>query len=304
MFGFLHEFRSALLLTCAAASWGVGTVISKRAVAEIAPLALLPVQLAASVLVLLLLTGPGISRVVWSPGLRRLGALGVLNPGLAYALNLLGLVRITASLSVLLWTLEPLLILVLARLVLGDRVTRAVVAAVALALGGVVLVVFHNGSGGTGVGVALTLAGVLACAVYTVTCRKLLAEDGVLTIVGIQQAVALFFAIALFTAARLLGWVPSIGHVSARGWASAVASGVLYYAFAFWLYLAGLRHVQAAVAGVFINLIPVFGIAAAWLLLGERLVGRQWLGAAVVVLAVTATVLARPRPISPSGTRP
>ena len=39
--------------------------------------------------------------------LHRLAALGVLNPGVAYALGLIGLTSITASLSVLLWALEP-----------------------------------------------------------------------------------------------------------------------------------------------------------------------------------------------------
>ena len=48
--------RSAVpLLILAAAAWGLGTVISKRAVSEIPPLTLLPIQLAASVLVLAIL---------------------------------------------------------------------------------------------------------------------------------------------------------------------------------------------------------------------------------------------------------
>ena len=44
--------RDLALLTLAAASWGVGTVASKRAVAEIPPFTLLTVQLAASLAVL------------------------------------------------------------------------------------------------------------------------------------------------------------------------------------------------------------------------------------------------------------
>jgi drug/metabolite transporter (DMT)-like permease len=46
----------AVLLVLAAAAWGVGTVISKRAVAEIPPLTLLVVQLATSVAALGLAT--------------------------------------------------------------------------------------------------------------------------------------------------------------------------------------------------------------------------------------------------------
>jgi drug/metabolite transporter (DMT)-like permease len=61
----------------------------------------------------------------------------------------------------------------------------------------------------------------------------------------------------------------------------------LYYGLAFWLYLAGLRHVQASYAGAFLPLIPVFGIAAGYLI-GERLEPRQWVGAAVIVAATAA----------------
>ena len=44
--------RTALFLILAAACWGLGTVISKRAIGEIPPLTLLPIQLGASLVVL------------------------------------------------------------------------------------------------------------------------------------------------------------------------------------------------------------------------------------------------------------
>ena len=53
---------------------------------------------------------------------RRLTALGVLNPGVAYALGLIGLTTITASMSVLLWALEPVVIMLLAALVLREHI--------------------------------------------------------------------------------------------------------------------------------------------------------------------------------------
>jgi probable blue pigment (indigoidine) exporter len=55
----------------------------------------------------------------------------------------------------------------------------------------------------------------------------------------------------------------------------------------------GLRRVSATVAGIFINLIPVFGITAGCLLLAERLTIRQWIGAGIVVAAVAAATLVR-----------
>ena len=66
--GFRH---AALFLTGAAACWGIATVVSKRAVDEIAPLTLLPVQLAVSVVTLAILVRARGLRVGWSPQVRR-----------------------------------------------------------------------------------------------------------------------------------------------------------------------------------------------------------------------------------------
>jgi drug/metabolite transporter (DMT)-like permease len=294
MFARLGGHRHVLLLTGAAAAWGLATVISKRAVDEIAPLTLLPVQLTVSVVTLMILIRVQGLRPVWSPEARRLGALGLLNPGVAYTLSLLGLAHITASLSVLLWTVEPILILVLARWLLRDRITRPLAIVMAAAFAGVLLIVVQSGAGGAPVGVALTLAGVGACAAYAVVCRKLLlAADSTVTVVLIQQSYALAYAVALFAGAHLLGVPAGVMNVSAWAWLSAVASGVFYYAIAFYLYLSGLRRVSATVAGIFINLIPAFGIAAGHLLLAERLTVRQWIGAGVVVAAVGAATMVR-----------
>ena len=72
-----------------------------------------------------------------------------------------------------------------------------------------------------------------------------------------------------------------------------VASGALYYALAFWLYLAGLRRTSATFAGSFVTLIPVFGLIAA-AATGESLKGQQWAGALIVVGAVAVILLSPP----------
>jgi probable blue pigment (indigoidine) exporter len=295
----VREYRFVVFLVGSAASWGVATAVSKRAVDEISPLVLLPIQLGVSVVSLGALMRVCGGRVVWSPGLRRLGALGVLNPGISYALGLLGLSRITASMSVLLWAVEPVLILLLARWVLRERMPAVAQLGVLVALGGVVLVVYRSGAAGGTTGVALTLAGVGACAAYSVACRRLLVDDSALPVVVVQQACALAFAVFLLTIAWMAGWAHPPTGVSVAGWVSAAASGVLYYGLAFWLYLNGLRRVTAGLAGVFLTLIPVFGVAASYVLLAERLSPAQWVGAVVVVVSVGAVALSH-RQLAPA----
>ena len=295
--------RDYVPLILAAACWGLGTVISKRAVAEIPPLTLLPIQLGSSLVALgILMRARGLPfrDPMASP---ILGRLGVLNPGLAYALSLLGLATITASLSVLLWALEPLLILVLAAWLLRERATMSVVFLSLVAVGGMLLVIYQPDSAGSPLGVLLTVAGVGCCAIYTVITRRWLpTADSTAQVVAAQQAHALTLAFVLVAAAWIVGGAGVPIAVSPTGWASAIGSGVLYYGLAYWFYLTGLRRAPASLAAASFYLIPIFGVAGALLLLGERLVPGQWLGVAVV-LAATALILRQTTelPIKPTA---
>lgn len=291
MLGSSVPFRDASALILAAASWGVGTVISKRALEEIPPLTLLPIQLAASLVVLAaLMRRRGLS-IRHSGSAPVLGRLGLLNPGLAYSLSLVGLVSISASLSVLLWAIEPLMILVLAAWLLQEPITRALAGLSLVALAGMVLVIYDPASSGQWIGVALTIAGVACCALYTVIARRWLAPtDSTAEVVAKQQAYALAFSVVVLVAVWIVGGGVRPATVTLAGWVSAIASGVLYYAAAYWFYLTGLRGARASFAAVSFYLIPVFGVAAGFLLLGERLDGRQWIGVAIVLAAVFAII--------------
>ena len=278
-------------LIAAAGCWGIGTVVSKQVVDDVAPLTLLPVQLAVSCAFLLVVALVRREPLTWTPPVRRLAALGVLNPGIAYALGLIGLTTITASMSVLLWALEPVVILLLAALVLREHIPPALAVTVAVAIAGVLLVVYQPGASGNAVGITLTLVSIGFCALYTVLTRRLMLDDSSLTVVLAQQAAALVFAIALASVVELAGgpgW--DLAGLSAGAWLGAGVSGILYYGLGFFFYVAGLRHVPASYAGAFLPLIPVFGIAAGYLV-GERLEPRQWLGA-VVIVAATAAIAA------------
>jgi probable blue pigment (indigoidine) exporter len=277
--------RDLLALTLAAAAWGLGTVVSKRALDEIPALTLLPIQLAASLVVLLVLMRRRGLHLRGSPAI--LGRLGILNPGLAYALGLLGLGSISASLAVLLWAVEPLMILVLAIWLLREQVAPIVGVLSLVAVAGLVLLVYDPGTNGQWGGVALTLAGVACCATYTIVARRwIAASDSTAEVVFAQQAHALVFALLVLALVGVLGGEVRPTGISAIGLLSAITSGVLYYAAAYWLYLTALRGAPASLAAISFYLIPVFGVAGGILLLGEGLDPRQWAGAAIVLVAV------------------
>jgi drug/metabolite transporter (DMT)-like permease len=137
-----HQGRSAPItaLILAAACWGCATVITKHVLTNVPPLTLLVVQLTVSVVFLWAIVLVQRLRLPGRRDIVRLGGIGILNPGLAYTFGLLGLTRTTASMSTLLWAAEPILILVMAWLILRERLTRTLVAFSLLAITGVVLV--------------------------------------------------------------------------------------------------------------------------------------------------------------------
>lgn len=282
----LHRRRSAPALIGAAACWGIATVLTKHALGEIPPLTLLPIQLGASVMLVTPLLLVRHRQLAPAGRLGRLTALGVLNPGISYALGLLGLVFITASESVLLWATEPIMIMALAAAMLREQITKTRVVAAGVATAGVALIVITPDRSNRPIGIVLTLAAVAACAIYTVLSRRWMINESSLRVVIYQQTAALGFALILLSVVGLAGGIPVDSAISAGSWVSAIVSGCLYYGIAFSLYLTGLQRTPASVAGQYINLIPLFGVAASNVILGEQLHTRAWIGAVMVVGAV------------------
>ena len=132
------------------------------------------------------------------------------------------------------------------------------------------------------------------CAVYTVVTRRFIPDASETSqVVLTQQAYGLGAALVGLVFVILAGADPLPSTLSPIGLASA-ASGALYFAGAYWLYLGALRRVTASAAAASFYLIPIVGVAAAALLLGERLAPIQWLGAAVVLLSVIAILIRAP----------
>jgi probable blue pigment (indigoidine) exporter len=276
--------RAFSFVVLAAASWGIGTVLSKRAVAELPPLTLLAAQLFVSVAILSIALRWTRQPIRGTD--RRLALLGALNPGLAYALSLAGLTVISASASVLIWAMEPILILLLAGVVLGERPGLAIAVLSLLAFAGLVVALGNQAGGAAILGVVVSLAGVLCCVVYSVASRRWIeASPSTLGVVTSQQAVALGVVLLALSVAAAAGWSIAPTSLTIPGLASVVASGLLYYGAAYLLYLNALRVLPVSIAAISFYLVPVFGIAAATAA-GETLTGTQWLGATITVAAV------------------
>ncbi len=300
-----REISPSVSLVLASAFWAVATVISKQLLSSVPPITFLVMQLAPSVLALwLFVIAKGMQPVHWR-GVLPLALIGLLNPGLSYTLSMLGLTQTTASVATLLWAAEPALIVFMAWLVLREAITPRLVLLTATAACGVLLVsgLLNKSGADTGslYGAALILGGVFCCAVYTVLSRKIPPAVDPLLTVAIQQTVGLLWAIAIWPFELQVSAVDAVHALTQREVFGGAVSGLMYYAAAFWFYLNGLRSVPASTASMFINLTPVFGVATAYAVLGERLTQVQCVGAVIILVSVVALLKSQTSPNLPAA---
>ncbi|MBK9251288.1 MAG: DMT family transporter [Proteobacteria bacterium] len=290
--------RSAIFIVAAIGAtfcWGAGMTLTKLALGHFEPSLLLLVQLLASIaFLLIILLATGIRTTSWSQVLRNSG-LGVLEPGLAYFLGLEGLNRISAAEAVVLSSTESIMIVLLAWMLAIERPRGVVLLLAIVGAAGAVLVagshLQHAGGSLSLWGDALVLGGVLSAAIYVVCSSRLASVTQPLPALIGQQVVAVVFATGIHLALTDGGFSPQ--SVPTSGWLLAVSSGIVQYACAFWLYLWALKGLRADEAGLYLSLIPVFGLMIAMPVLGERLTAMQWMGTLVII--GTIVVLTRLR---------
>ena len=285
----MRKFQFMACMVLAAACWGLATVMSKGVLAYFPPLTLLVVQLTASIASLWTALAVKRTKILLNRRTLRFAALGLLSPGIADTLSLIGLTMTTASMSTLIWDFQPIVILLLAFLILRERITRPFGAFSLVASFGVVLVAgLDLGVQGSNIllGNLLTLLGVFVCSIYFVLTSRIAPTIEALPLVALQQTVSWVFVLAIWPSELLRNAAQNLFSISPTIWGWAILSGTLYYALAFWLYVKGLTYAPASLAGFFINLLPVFGVGGAYLFLGERLTAVQWIGAVLILFSV------------------
>jgi drug/metabolite transporter (DMT)-like permease len=277
-------------LVLAAMSAGISTATTKYALAGFSASDLLVVELTVATLVVWSL--PAVRRCARSTFHRGYLVLGVLEPGVAFACFNFGLERTSAAIAAVLVSLESVAIALLAATFLGERLSRSLAFGAALGVGGAVLLGADEAHRGASIeGDALIIAGVLAAAGYSVIARRLAPDGDSAVITAYQLSAGLAVAVfAWFVTSA--GGEAMLGRPSRAEWVAAVATGVLGSAVPFLLYTFAVARLPASHAGLLLNLIPVFGILSAVVLLDEHLMVIQLLGAGLVVVGLGAAQLA------------
>jgi len=151
--------------------------------------------------------------------------------------------------------------------------------------GAVLVALGTTGDAGSWLGDALVLAGAASAAGYNVGARKFTQGIGSIEVTAVQLLAAAVLSVPLLLGGAAAGH-SHLGHVDAAHVLVAVATGVLGTAVPFMLFNAAIGQMQVSRVAVMLNLIPVFGVTLAVLLLSERLGLPQLAGAVLVLLAV------------------
>ncbi len=282
----------------AAALWG-GAYIAGRGLARDVPV-LTAAALRYAIAALALLAVLWVVERGWPRDLRRhwqgliaLGATGVF----AYSLCFFSaLHHIPASRVALIMAANPSLTALAGALFMGARLRAQQWAGVALALAGAWVVISDGAplqlAGSVGLGEALSLGMALLWTAYTLVGRRVMA-DGSVSALAATTAAALVGGAALVAAllvhAALVPEARAWPELDAMQWGAMLYIAVPATALAFVWFYDGVRVLGAARAAVFNNLVPVFAVLFAAVLLGEALPPAALLGGLMTLAGVWLT---------------
>jgi len=283
--------RGFLLIALAAVSWGTTGTATTFLVRDtaVSPLTIGVARLAVAALVLAALAWIGgssrIARADVVPCLAMGACMAVFQAGYFTAVVLVG-VALTALIAI---CSAPLAIAVLARIALGERLTRRAALALVIGVTGTALLIaFPRGVADLAprftAGVALALTAGVAYAVYVVIAKASVARSAPLPL-----AAATFLAGGLWLAPALLWAEPSARQI-ATGWPLLLYLGVVTTGLAYAAYTTGLTSVSAAAAGIVSLLEPLTATLLGVLLFEERL-GAIGVAGAVLLLGAVAMLV-------------
>jgi drug/metabolite transporter (DMT)-like permease len=217
---------------------------------------------------------------------------GFCQNALYLGLNFVAMQWVEAGLASIIASTMPLMVAFAGWSLLGDRLRPMAVAGLFAGVVGVTLIMGSRLSGGVDItGVVLCFIAAAALTAATLSVRTASSGGNLMMIVGLQMFVG---SGALFVAALLLespAFTPSLRLGMAFTY-TVLVPGLI----ATWIWFALVGRIGAVKAATFHFLNPFFGVAIAWLLLGEALSMVDFIGVAIITVGILAVQLSKQNP--------
>lgn len=282
-----------LLLVGAAFFWGGNAVAGKFLAGSLPPVTISFIRLALGVLIM----SPVIIRLFK----REMGALrenfkmlvflavtGVIGFNLLiyWALNYTSAINAT-----LLNSTSPLFIFLLSALLIGEKMELKYWVSMAISFIGVLFVITHGSIERMialqfNMGDLIMVLAVISWALYSIYIKKLSVKMPSLAIFGFTLAIG--FVLMIPAVAVELAFVP-VNALTLGEWSALFYIGIFPSICSFLLWNRAVAMIGPSKASISLNLIPVFGAGAAFLVLGEVITLPQVIGGCLVFIGIFIT---------------
>jgi len=223
------------------------------------------------------------------PGVRDLliwCGVGLIGVTVMSSLFHLGIIFLPANIAALLFSCNPVFVVLFAALLLAEKITLRKILAVVFCLIGVSVLARERTDGLSLIGILLMTGATLAFALYTVFCKKIIPRYGALPVTAFA---ALTGGLILLPVALAVEGAPfsAYGPVD---WIGLFYLAIFGTAMGYFLYIYGIGHVGAGAGSMAFFLKPFAAALFAWLVLGEKFSACEMI-AGLFILAGLITVL-------------
>jgi len=283
-----------LLAISVAVIWGMGFIVAKAAMSHFSPILLMALRFLLTTFCLIWFFRP-------PPGIfKQLFWISLVSAALQYSLTFNGVRGIDASTAALLVQLEVPFGLLMAWLVLGDRISLKQGCGIAISFAGAVLIIGEPKLSGDLIYAFMVIGGAFTWAVGQIMIKKLGNLGGFRLISGI----ALFATPQLFIASFILesDQITQIETASIGAWAAVAYLGLIMTALAYAIWYRLLGHYSVNQVMPFLLLLPVTSVFGGIFFLGESLTVKIAAGGCLAIAGVALiTIQRRPfrQPASP-----
>ncbi len=278
-----------LMLILMSFVWGINFPIVKGALMDFSPLSFNAIRFGTSSLILL--------SILWlrerSFGIKKKDVgyfvlLGIIG-NTAYQLFFInGIALTTASNSSLIIATTPIFIVLLSAALRVEKITSRIVQGVILSFLGIIMIILGSGkplsfTEQSWIGDLLTIGSPICWASYTVLSKPKLKEYSPLKLTAITMAIGTLPLILISTPSLCAeNWAA----ISVNSWLSLAFSAVFAIAIGYVAWYTGVNRIGTSRTALYENLVTVFAVASAWVLLSEGMTAVQIIGAFLVFVSL------------------
>ena len=194
----------------------------------------------------------------------------------------------SASSATLIIASYPIITLLLESVIYKIKLSAVKIVAVLIAIVGVVILSYVKAEArleGELLGILLLVAAGVVWAVYNFMTKKVVNRYPPITLLFYSTLFGTIFMLPLVLFERGQWQQPTLMSFSMM-----MFLGVFCSVIAFLLYNRGLKTMAASTVTSMLNLVPIFGVFFSWLLLGEQVSLRKFIGGAIVIFGVMLSV--------------